>query len=147
MKFRHTFRVRASAQAVADFHSRAAVLRQITPPPAIIRLHSAPARLGEGDEMDFTLWLGPVPVRWVARFEAVGPDGFTDRQVRGPFGEWTHRHTFLNVDGHTTEVVDEIQATLRAHLYHGLVGLGMWLSLPLLFAYRGWRTRHLLERA
>ena len=27
----------------------------------------------------------------------------------------------------------------------GMIGLGMGLTLPLLFAYRGWKTRRLLK--
>ena len=96
--------------------------------------------------MDFALWLGPLPLRWLARIENVSAAGFTDRQLRGPFEHWVHRHAFVAVDETTSQVVDEIEASLRKHPLWGLVGLGMWLSLPLLFAYRGWKTRQLLER-
>jgi ligand-binding SRPBCC domain-containing protein len=95
--------------------------------------------------MDFTMWLGPLPLRWLARIEEVSPTGFTDRQLRGPFQEWIHRHTFVPVDESTTAVLDEIELKLRSHLLWGLVGLGMWLSLPLLFAYRAWKTRRLIQ--
>jgi ligand-binding SRPBCC domain-containing protein len=69
---------------VRDFHSKAA----ITPPPLSVRLHHAPDVLGEGDEMDFNLGVGPISIRWVARIEGVSPNGFTDRQLRGPLVEW-----------------------------------------------------------
>jgi len=65
MKFQHRFRVKAPLAAVADFHSRSASMPAITPPPMIVRVHAAPARLTSGDVMDFTLWAGPVPLRWV----------------------------------------------------------------------------------
>lgn len=73
--YRHTFRVQAPQAEVAAFHAAASSLGAITPPLMPMQLHHAPERLGEGDEMRFTLWLG----------------------------------------------------------------------LPLLFAYRGWKTRRLLE--
>ncbi len=144
MIYRHTFRVRAPLAAVADFHRRSASMPAITPPPAVVRVHRAPAQLGEGDEMDFTLWLGPLPVRWLARIEETGPAGFVDRQVRGPFREWAHRHTFAAMDEFTTEIRDEVHAALDRHIWRTPVALGMWLSLPLLFAYRAWKTRRLL---
>jgi hypothetical protein len=50
-------------------------------------------------------------------------------------------------DEGTTEVVDEVEAKLKRHPLWGPVGLAMWLGLPLLFAYRGWKTRRLLEEA
>ena len=91
--------------------------------------------------MDFTTWLGPLPVRWLARIEDVSPTGFADRQLSGPFRHWLHRHTFVPVDETTTAVVDGIELKLRPHLLWGLVGLGMWLGLPLLFAYRVFQPR------
>jgi ligand-binding SRPBCC domain-containing protein len=86
-------------------------------------------------------------VRWEARVEEVSPTGFLDRQVRGPFEAWAHRHSFVAVDEETTGIVDEVEAQLKWHALWGLVGLAMWLGLPLLFAYRGYKTRRLLEGA
>jgi ligand-binding SRPBCC domain-containing protein len=145
MKYRHTFRVRAPLADVVDFHGRATSLSAVTPPLIPMRLHHAPERLGEGDEMAFTMWMGPLPVRWAARIEDVSPSGFVDHQVRGPFAVWSHRHSFVSEDGGMTTVVDEVTAQLKRHPFWGAVGLGMWLGLPLLFAYRGWKTRRLLE--
>jgi ligand-binding SRPBCC domain-containing protein len=144
VKFRHRFRVQASLATVADFHARSASMAAITPPPLIVRIHRAPATLGSGDEMAFTLWAGPLPLRWVARIEDVSPGGFTDRQVRGPFAAWQHRHRFERISEAETAVVDEVTAELKRHPFWWIVGALMWLGLPLLFAYRGWRTRRLL---
>ncbi len=144
MRYRHRFRVRASATAVADFHSRSASMAAITPPPLIVRMHRAPERLGEGDTMDFTLWAGPIPLRWVAQIAEVSPEGFTDRQMAGPFARWTHRHRFVRITENETDVVDEVEAALKRHPFWGPIGLLMWAGMPLLFAYRGWKTRRLL---
>lgn len=145
MKYRHKFLVKAPLAQVADFHRQSASMGDITPPPAVVKVHQAPARLGEGDEMDFTIWLGPLPVRWQARIEDVSPTGFVDRQLQGPFKQWTHRHSFEPVEEQTTAVVDEIEFKLAKDPIRGIVGLGMTLSLPFLFAYRGWKTRRLLN--
>ena len=70
--------------------------------------------------------------------------------VGGPLGsgqQWTHRHSFAPVDATMTEVVDEVQAELSSQSLWRIAGSGVWLTLPLLFAYRGWRTRRVLERA
>jgi ligand-binding SRPBCC domain-containing protein len=67
--------------------------------------------------------------------------------VSGPFRKWVHRHTFVELDGHTTEVLDEVEAELPAPFAQKLVAIGMWLNMPVLFAYRAWKTRRLLERA
>ena len=145
MKYKHRFKVKAPLAEVAEFHSQSASMGDITPPPAVVKVHQAPARLDDGDEMDFTVWLGPLPVRWKARIEDVSATGFVDRQLQGPFRCWTHRHSFQPIDEETTEVVDEIEFKLAKHPVRGIMGLGMSLSLPFLFAYRGWKTRRLLN--
>jgi len=145
MNYKHRFTVHAPLTRVADFHARSASMGAITPPPVVVRVHQAPPQLGEGDEMDFTLWLGPFPIRWAARIEDVSPTGFVDRQLRGPFRHWAHRHSYVAVDENTTTVMDEIEFSLKRHPWWGLIGLGMWLNLPLLFAYRSWKTRRLLK--
>jgi ligand-binding SRPBCC domain-containing protein len=146
MKFQHKFRVRAPLAAVADFHSQADSMAAITPPFIPTQMQHAPPRLEEGDEMAFRMWLGPLPVHWRALISQVSPTGFSDEQLDGPFRRWVHRHLFVPVDEHTTEVVDQVHATIKRHPWWGPVGLAMWLGLPLLFAYRGWKTRRLLER-
>jgi ligand-binding SRPBCC domain-containing protein len=131
---------------VADFHTDAASMGAITPPPVIVQMHSAPPRLAEGDVMDFTLWAGPLPIRWQARIEQVTPVSFVDRQLRGPFAAWRHLHTYVATGPDQTLVLDQVEAELSGHWGWKLAGLGMWLSLPLLFAYRGWKTRRLLRQ-
>jgi ligand-binding SRPBCC domain-containing protein len=145
MNYHHRFQVRAPLARVSEFHSRAASMVAITPPPLSTRLHQSPEVLREGDEMDFSLGVGPLSIRWAARIEDVSPNGFTDRQLRGPFAAWVHQHRFNALDSHTTEVVDEITLQLRSHPFWWLVGMGMWLGLPVLFAYRGYKTRRMLE--
>jgi ligand-binding SRPBCC domain-containing protein len=72
-------------------------------------------------------------------------DTFTDRQLRGPFAEGVHRRTFVEVNEQTTDVDDEITLRPSSHPFWRLVGMGMRLGLPFLFAYRAWKTRRILE--
>jgi ligand-binding SRPBCC domain-containing protein len=145
MKYLHRFQVRAPLARVSEFHSRAASMAAITPPPIFVRMKHSPEILSEGDVMDFTMWIGPFPIQWQARIEAVSPVGFTDRQLRGPFAAWVHRHSFTAVDEQITQVVDEVSLRLRSHPVWWLVGMGMRAGLPILFAYRGWKTRRILQ--
>ena len=145
MKYRHQFRVPASIERVAEFHAGSASMAAITPPPIMIKVHRAPPELTDGDEMDFTMWLGPLPIHWLARIEAVSAAGFTDRQLRGPFAEWVHQHIFRAVDENTTDVMDEITFRLRHHPLWLPVGLGMRLGLPVLFDFRAWKTKRILS--
>jgi ligand-binding SRPBCC domain-containing protein len=146
MKFSHRFVVDAPLAEVAAFHSRSASMGAITPPPIIVQVHRAPTLLAEGDQMEFTLWLGPLPVRWLAQIEQVTLVSFVDRQVRGPFARWDHHHLFVPLDAARTEVIDEITVVLSSHPLWKAIGLSMWLGLPLLFAYRAWATRRALRQ-
>jgi ligand-binding SRPBCC domain-containing protein len=145
MKYRHRFEVNAPLDKVVEFHSQSQSMANITPPPLKVNVHQAPVELADGDQMTFTLKAGPVSIDWLARIENVGPSGFTDRQLSGPFRQWQHRHRFEPINKTTTAVIDEIEFSLQLHPWWSFVSLGMALSLPLLFAYRGWRTRQLLN--
>lgn len=144
MRFQHRFVVHAPLHEVRAFHAATRSMAAITPPPIRVRVHEAPESLGEGDVMRFTLLLGPLPLPWAARFSDVGPEGFTDEQVEGPFALWRHRHAFVPLSGGRTEVRDTIVGRLDPHPVKALIGLSMWLGLPVLFAYRARRTRALL---
>jgi len=147
MIYRHAFTVRAPVEQVRAFHARPEALAAITPPPIRLQLHQAPGSIESGDRIRFTLWFGPLPVHWAARVENVTPLGFADALEAGPFRGWVHRHGFRALGPRLTEVRDEIEIGLRPHLLWGPFGLGMVLGLPVLFAFRGWRTRRLLEGA
>jgi ligand-binding SRPBCC domain-containing protein len=101
--------------------------------------------LGQGDEMRFTLWLGPLPVEWHARIEQADDAGFVDRQVSGPFKRWIHRHHFEAVDKEMTLVHDTIDVELSDKPFARLLGWLMFRNLPVLFAYRQWRTSRILS--
>ena len=144
-QFKHRTQVKAPLSVVAAFHHDSRALKQLTPPPVFVQLHRVEP-LGDDSVADFTLWMGPLPVRWVAVHSQVDPMiGFTDRQVRGPFAYWVHKHSFVPQDAGTTDVIDEIQAEFGKGLW-GLLGRFMWLNLPFMFAYRGWVTRRATER-
>ena len=144
--YQHRFRVRASLAEVAAFHRQSASMGAITPPPVYAQIRRAPVELGEGDEMAFTLWMGPFPLRWLARIEEVSAVGFSDRQIEGPFHTWNHRHGFVAVNERVTDVYDTVTVEFKTGRAARFVGMGMWLNLPILFAYRGWKTRRLLEK-
>lgn len=146
MKYTHRFLVNAPLSSVSAFHQQSASLSAITPPPMKVKLLYAPEPLSKGGEMAFYLCLGPVRIKWIAFLEDNSEAGFTDRQLSGPFAEWVHRHEFVHLDEDKTEVIDRIKLQLKRHPLWGLVGLGFVLGLPAMFAYRGWKTRRLLER-
>jgi ligand-binding SRPBCC domain-containing protein len=145
MKFEHRFTVRAAIEEVVEFHRHARGLKALTPPMALMRFHSLPDPIQQGDVLSFSMWLGPIPIQWESRFPEMSENGFVDTQGKGPFRAWTHRHTFSEVGEGITEVRDQIEAYLDATLWRRFVGLVMWSTLPVLFKYRQMQTRRILE--
>jgi ligand-binding SRPBCC domain-containing protein len=145
--FENSFSVHAPLQAVADFHHATSALKRLTPPPVIVQLHRVD-RLREGSISEFTLWIGPIPIRWTALHTGVDPlRGFTDTQVQGPFNQWVHTHTFSAEGDGQTRVTDHVE-----YIYpSGPRGLWVHLlfspvSLRGMFAYRAWVTRRETEK-
>jgi ligand-binding SRPBCC domain-containing protein len=145
LNFRRSFTVEASVEEVAQFHSDTRALKVLTPPPLWMQPRQIEP-LSEGSRSEFVLWFGPVPIRWVARHSQVGEKGFVDQQEQGPFRRWVHRHEFTPLADHRTIVRDDISAQLSDQPLKWLVGAAMWLGLPVLFAYRAWRTRREVAR-
>jgi ligand-binding SRPBCC domain-containing protein len=143
--FRHRFTVNSPLQKVSDFHRASKSMADITPFPVIVKIHQAPDLLEEGSVIDFTMWIGLLPVHWIAKIENIGENSFTDRQIHGPFTEWLHQHKFTEVAEGLTEVEDTVQASSKKHWVWWMIGSIMWLTLPLLFTYRAWKTNHLLQ--
>jgi len=146
MHYQHEFTLQATLEDVMDFHAHSSSMAAITPPPIIVRIHEAPAILKNQDRMRFTLWLGPLPLHWMAQIETDSPTSFIDRQVTGPFALWEHRHSFTALEGGRVLVKDDVTARLKRNPVWWLAGAGMWLGMPILFAYRGWKTSKIVRR-
>ncbi|TFH33977.1 MAG: hypothetical protein E4G99_10430 [Anaerolineales bacterium] len=147
MTYQHTFQVQAPIERVLAFHQSSESLKAIT--PSVFRMHGlrAPLQLSEGDQMAFTLWIGPLPVQWEARLENFSEAGFDDVQLKGPFAVWKHTHRFQALDEGGTRITDRVEYRLRRHGVWGPVGFAMAMGLPLLFWFRAQKTKTLLERS
>lgn len=146
MIFDYAFTVRASLAAVADFHHDARALKLLSPPPVVVQLHLVEP-MANGSIAEFTLWFGPLPVRWRAVHSQVAAQrGFTDTQARGPLRAWQHTHSFDEVAGGV-----RVQEHVEYEHDSGWRGVLSRLlfnppALGFLFWYRGWATRRALEK-
>jgi ligand-binding SRPBCC domain-containing protein len=145
VRYTRSFTVKAPLAFVAAFHADSEALKKLTPPPIVVQ----PRRiepLAEESVSQFVLWLGPLPVPWTARHSQVGPDGFVDEQEKGPYKRWVHHHRFEAISADSSRVIDEIEAELSPQPVRWFIGAALWLGLPVLFAYRAWRTRKAVAR-
>ena len=85
--FETSFTVNAPLEAVAAFHADTSALKILNPPFVIVQLHRVDP-MADGSISEFTLWMGPLPIRWRAIHSDVGPNGFTDTLEDGPMASW-----------------------------------------------------------
>ncbi len=128
----------APLESVFAFFSDAGNLAAITPPwLGFTILTPLPVEMREGLRLDYRIRLAGVPLRW--RTEIVQwdpPRGFVDRQERGPYALWEHRHRF-HADGALVQMADEV----RYRLPLGPIGrlahaLAVRRALEAIFDYR-----------
>ena len=133
---------------VFAFFSDAGNLDVLTPPWLHFRIRTPGVELRQGALLEYTIrWRG-VPLSWrteISLWEP--PHRFVDRQVRGPYRQWVHLHTFEQRDGGTL---------LRDRVDYAVPG---WLLEPLLdrfivgpdvrriFAYRRAKMQELFGKA
>ena len=93
-------------------------LETITPPWLRFRIVAAPPQFERGALIRYRLRLFGVPIGWVTEITAwEPPETFIDKQIRGPFRLWEHRH-LLTATAHGTEIADEV----RYRLFLGPLG-------------------------
>ena len=144
--FDYRFTVPASLEAVRGFHRDTSALKTLTPPPTIVQLHSIEP-MAEGSVSRFTLWVGPLPLKWTAVHRNVSDHGFTDIQQEGPAAKWEHTHTFTQLDNNQTEIHEHIEYEHKQGFW-GIV-TRLLFSTPnlwFMFGYRRWITRRKLAR-
>jgi ligand-binding SRPBCC domain-containing protein len=144
--FDFRFRVMAPVEAVSAFHFQTGILKALTPPLMIMQVHRFDP-LANGSIGQFTMWMGPIPVRWTAEHSDVSSLGFTDTQIAGPMKSWKHTHRFTAIDANSSEVHEHIEF----EHHRGIRGLWSRLLFPraalyALFTYRSWVTRRAVRR-
>ncbi len=146
--FVHQSEIPGELQEVWDFHANPGAFQRLAMPPMIVKVHQDKRKSLTEGTVDFTIWFGPLPIRWEAA-HLPGPTGhsFIDRMDHGPLASWEHTHLM-------EKVTDGVRLTDRISFRHH-PGLRGWLTrllfdglpLRLLFAYRHWRTRRDIRAA
>ena len=143
--FEHQSVMTATADELMTFHAHPKAFKRLTPPPIFVQVHRNDLKSLTEGEVEFTLWFGLIPVRWLARHEP-GPieTSFMDRQIKGPLERWEHQHIFQPVedDPNKTTLIDRITIEYKAS-WKGWLSRLFFGGLPLrfLFIYRHQRTK------
>lgn len=144
--YQHSFEVRAPLSKVAAFHDDPASLIAITPPPVRVTVERFDAPVQADSQVIFTLHVGPIGVKWAAVIAEYQPQQyFRDVQQHGPFGAWSHTHTFT-MKPSATIVNDRVEYQPPFGWLGKLIDpIVIRPSLNFLFRFRARKTRQLLE--
>lgn len=95
---------------IFDYFSDALNLEHLTPPWLQFRvLTPGPINIHAGVEIDYSLKMRGIPLRWRSRIATWEPtELFIDEQISGPYRLWRHEHVFAAEDGGTS-VTDRVQ--------------------------------------
>ncbi len=140
-------RIAAPPGVVFAFHESPGAFEALIPPWENVRVVDPPNSLKPGTRVVLKTKVGPFPVTWVAEHtEYVQGKLFADRQVRGPFAYWFHRHRFLDDGQGGTILRDEVDYRPPLGKLGDLLGARFLESkLKKMFDYRHEATRKILE--
>ncbi len=99
-----------SVQAAFDFLIQPVNIKRISPPDVGLFFVKAPERLSLSAQMEFKVQafgLARDVVHEITTFDE--PDSFTEQQVSGPLGSWSHHHLFENLDDRSVRITDRIE--------------------------------------
>ena len=142
----HTFIKKSVMKTTLDkmmqFHEHPKAFSKLTPPPIFVQVHRDDRTSITDGEIEFTLWLGFIPLRWLAIHQPGPTDSsFVDELLKGPMAYWRHEHIFTEVEG-GVELMDRITIAHKSGV-KGILTRLMFDGIPLrfLFFYRHLRTR------
>ena len=95
---------------VFEFFSEAQNLELITPPEVGFKIFTKlPIEMKAGTLIDYQIKINGIPMRWRTLISAYEPPhSFTDQQIKGPYKQWIHTHTFSEDAEGNTIMEDEV---------------------------------------
>ncbi|MEH2294422.1 SRPBCC family protein [Nostoc sp.] len=146
LQFKHSSVINAPPEVVWKFHERSDILQLLNPPWQPVQVVRREGGLNVGAITEFRLFLGPLPLTWLARHtECEKYRLFTDEQISGPFESWVHRHEIEPENG-KTKLTDAISFSIPGGgTVEFVSGWLVQVQLEAMFRYRHYVTKRECE--
>lgn len=137
-----------SPEAVFRWHRRPGAFERLLPPWENVRVLERTGGIEVGSRIRLRVRRGPASFDWTVEHTDVEEGrSFTDEQVKGPFGSWTHVHRFLPGEGGGCVMEDEVRWAPPLEPVSSVVAEPLVeRELKRLFRFRHRRLRHDLDR-
>ncbi|MGH7784707.1 MAG: SRPBCC family protein [Candidatus Binatia bacterium] len=132
---------------VFDFFADAGNLERITPPELKFNIFTPlPVDLRDGALIEYRLSVHGFPINWRTEISLWDPPfEFIDRELKGPYKQWIHRHTFVEMDDNKTLIKDEVRYRLPVEPFGDLFHWCIRAKLDHIFDFRERAVREILE--
>ncbi|MBU1183213.1 MAG: TIGR01777 family oxidoreductase [Proteobacteria bacterium] len=131
-------RINAPVEEVFKWHSRPGALERLSPPWDPIRVIERKGGIESGARAVLEMKAGPFPYKWTAEHTDYEENRlFRDRQVKGPFSNWVHTHSFEPDGPESSFFEDRIDYALPFYPFGNLIGgPSVKAKLARIFKYR-----------
>ncbi len=145
--FESTMSLPLSPEDVFGFFSDATNLERITPVELAFKITTPlPISMGPGTLIDYKLRLFGVPFKWQTKISSwKPPNEFIDVQLRGPYKEWIHTHSFLQTN-EGTMILDKVKYRLPLWPFGECAYPMVRMQLERIFQFRQKAIREILLR-
>jgi ligand-binding SRPBCC domain-containing protein len=125
-------------EEVFKFFADAGNLELITPPELNFKITTPqPFEISQGTLIDYQLRLRGIPIKWQTEISVWEPPfRFVDQQLRGPYSQWIHTHTFTDLASGKTLIEDEVKYRLPFEPFGDIAHFIVARELAYIFDHR-----------